>query len=31
MEPKDRPTMEGAVKRHEHLGGLLKSYCRETT
>ena len=29
MEPDDPPTMEGVVKCHERLGGLLKSYYRE--
>jgi transposase InsO family protein len=29
VEPDDPPTMEGVVKCHERLGGLLKSYYRE--
>ena len=29
VEPDEPPTLEGAVKCHERLGDLLKSYCRE--
>jgi hypothetical protein len=29
IEPEEPPTLEGVVKCHQRLGGLLKSYYRD--